>query len=226
MKEAAPLSLIIILGVSSISTLNHYREHRIKVKTGLYLEGFILVGAVGGTYVNMFLSEETLRVWFALVLLLLGGWTFFGILRASGSSSQPEGRNSITNLSMYRKIAVFALAFLSGTIAGSLGIGGGVVMIPILVYTVGMPMTVAAGTSSLMIAITALGSGIIYYARGQLLSVEHVFTFLLAGASGAYLSTRFSMRRLGSQLLSVIFASVLVLVGLFMLIEANLFHPT
>lgn len=224
MKEAVPLSLFIILGVSSISTLNYYRGHRIEPKTGLYLEVFTLVGAVSGTYMNTFLSEKLLRVLLALVLFLTGSRTFLGIAQLDGRlgrSSRTERGTSLIYLSLERKLVIFMLAFLAGIISGSLGIGGGVLKVPILVYMIDIPMTVAAGTSELMIMLTSLGSGLTYYLRGRF-ELEYAFPFLLAGLAGAYVSTKVSMKWLGSKQLSTIFASFVVLVGLFMLLEIYL----
>lgn len=221
MKEAAPLSLFIILGVSSISTLNYYRGHRIEPKTGLYLEVFTLVGAVTGTYVNTFLSEKLLRVLFTLVLLLTGSRTFLRVAQLDGSlgrSSRTERGTSLKTISLERKLVIFVLSFLSGIVAGSLGIGGGVLKVPIMVYMIDVPMTVAVGTSELMIMLTSLGSGLTYYLRGRF-ELEYAFPFLLAGLAGAYISSKVSMKWLGSKQLSTIFASFVVLVGLFMLFE-------
>ncbi|MFQ6125424.1 MAG: sulfite exporter TauE/SafE family protein [Candidatus Heimdallarchaeota archaeon] len=221
MKEAAPLSLFIILGVSSISTLTHYRERQIKPKTGLLLEVFTIIGAVGGTFVNTFLSEVVLRLCFAVVLFLIGGWTFLEVARVGERSPSKDQKGSIGTLSSGRKLVIFTLSFLIGLITGSLGIGGGVVKVPILVYVVGIPMPVAVGTSELMIVLTSLVSGLTYHLRGRL-EVISAIPFILAGMAGAYLSTRISMKRLGSKQLSTIFASFVILVGLFMLLETYL----
>jgi len=216
MKEAAPLSLVIIFGVSVISTLNHYREHRVSPKTGLLLEVFTLIGAAVGTFVNAYLPEAMLRFWFGLVLLLFGGWSLWRVARVKRSLSSLKSPGSILNLPIWRKIMVFTLSVLSGIVAGALGIGGGIIKVPLLVYTVGMPMTMAAGTSSLMIMFTSSVTGLLYYFQGQL-KVEHAFIFLFSGIWGAYIGSKFSTKRLGSQQLNTIFACVLVLVGLVML---------
>ncbi len=218
MKEATPLSLFITLGVSSISTLTHYREHQIKPKTGLFLEAFTLIGAVGGTFLNTFLSEVVLRTCFTVVLFLIGGWTFLEVARVGEQSIPKDQKNPIVALSNRRKLVISILSFLIGLITGSLGIGGGVVKVPILVYLVDISMPVAVGTSELMIVLTSLVSGLTYYLRGQL-EIISAIPFILAGVAGAYLSTQVSMKRLGSKQLSTIFASFMVLVGLFMLFE-------
>lgn len=217
MKEAAPLSLVIIFGVSVISTVNHYGEHRVAPKTGLFLEVFTLLGAAVGAFVNAYLPEAVLRFWFGLVLLLFGGWSLWRVSRGRKGPSSLKNPGSITNLPTWRKLMVFALAVLSGIVAGALGIGGGIIKVPLLVYTVGMPMTVAAGTSSLMIMVTSSVTGLLYYFQGQL-KVEHAFIFLFSGMLGAYLGTKLSTKRLGSQQLNAIFACVLVLVGFIMLL--------
>jgi len=217
MKEAAPLSLFIILGVSSVSTLSHHQKKRLDLKTGLFLQVFMIIGAVGGTYVNTYLSEATLRLMFGIILLLVGIRSVHGVKHANESPSLPTGESYITNLSWERKTTIITLVFLAGVASGSFGIGGGPLVVPLLVHGVGMPMTIAAGTSQLLIVFASLLSAFTYYIRGQL-ELGHAVYFILAGSLGAYLSTRISIERLDSKQLSMIFASCVVLIGLFMLL--------
>ena len=50
-----------------------------------------------------------------------------------------------------------------------LGIGGGVIKVPVLNAWCGMPLRAAAATSAFMIGVTATAGAIIYYVHGQLL---------------------------------------------------------
>ena len=53
-------------------------------------------------------------------------------------------------------IAGLPLSALSGLMAGLLGIGGGVIKIPLMVLLLGVPMKTAVGTSCFMVGVTAL----------------------------------------------------------------------
>jgi GAF domain-containing protein len=59
-------------------------------------------------------------------------------------------------------------SFLAGNISGLLGIGGGVVKVPIMTLVMGIPMRAAIATSNFMIGVTAAASAIIYYQHGYI----------------------------------------------------------
>src|SRR4029079_2225253 len=59
-----------------------------------------------------------------------------------------------------------AASFLAGNVSGAFGIGGGILKVPVLNAWCGIPMRVAAATSSLMIGVTAVASVPIQYASG------------------------------------------------------------
>ena len=62
-----------------------------------------------------------------------------------------------------------AASFIAGNVSSLLGIGGGVIKVPVLNGWCGMPLRAAAATSAFMIGVTATGGAIIYYVNGQLL---------------------------------------------------------
>src|SRR4029450_12989141 len=64
-------------------------------------------------------------------------------------------------------LAVVA-SFLAGNVSSLLGIGGGIIKVPILNAWCGMPLRAAAATSAFMIGVTATAGAVIYYGRGQL----------------------------------------------------------
>jgi hypothetical protein len=57
----------------------------------------------------------------------------------------------------------------AGMISGMLGVGGGVVKVPLMYLVMGVPFKVATATSNFMIGVTAAASAFIYYARGEML---------------------------------------------------------
>ena len=55
----------------------------------------------------------------------------------------------------------------AGVISGLLGVGGGVIKVPLMYLAMGVPFKVAAATSNFMLGVTAATSAFIYYARGD-----------------------------------------------------------
>jgi hypothetical protein len=64
-------------------------------------------------------------------------------------------------------LAMFA-SLTAGAVSGSLGIGGGILKVPVLNAYCGVPMRAAAATSALMIGVTAVSSVPLQYARGYI----------------------------------------------------------
>ncbi len=59
-------------------------------------------------------------------------------------------------------------SFLAGNVSGLLGIGGGIIKVPMMSLVMGVPLRAAIATSNLMIGVTAATSALIYYQRGFL----------------------------------------------------------
>ena len=64
-------------------------------------------------------------------------------------------------------VGMFA-SLLAGMVSGTLGIGGGILKVPILNAWCGVPLRAAAATSALMIGVTAVSSVPLFYARGEI----------------------------------------------------------
>jgi uncharacterized membrane protein YfcA len=61
-----------------------------------------------------------------------------------------------------------AASFVAGNVSSLLGIGGGIIKVPVLNAWCGVPLRAAAATSAFMIGVTATAGAVIYYGRGQL----------------------------------------------------------
>jgi uncharacterized membrane protein YfcA len=106
----------------------------------------------------------------------------------------------------------------AGAISGLLGVGGGIVKVPVLNSFCGIPIRVAAATSSFMIGVTAAASAILYFARGDValpLTAAVCLGSLPASLLGAQLADRVEARSL-----KVIMALLLVGVAAQMLLKA------
>jgi uncharacterized membrane protein YfcA len=112
-----------------------------------------------------------------------------------------------------RRVAVLPIAYLGfalGFLAGLLGIGGGVALLPVLVYGYGFPMRQAAGTGILVLVVSASAGTFLHALRGHVhLGLVAV---LLIGASlsaqvGVLASRRLSLRSLRRLFTAVLLAA-------------------
>jgi uncharacterized membrane protein YfcA len=92
---------------------------------------------------------------------------------------------------MYGLIAVFGLVV--GFIAGLLGVGGGIFIVPFMVYVCKFPTKIAAGSSHLIISFSAL-AGIIGHATAHQFDLPLILATGIAVLIGGNLGARLSMK--------------------------------
>ncbi|MCK5547370.1 MAG: TSUP family transporter, partial [Thermoplasmata archaeon] len=79
-----------------------------------------------------------------------------------------------------------------GILAGLVGVGGGVILVPMLYLVIGTPLSTARGTSSLLIGFSAAASTAVYFLHGMIdLSIVTgvILGITLGGKLGGYLGT-------------------------------------
>ncbi len=116
------------------------------------------------------------------------------------------------------------IGLTAGFLSSLLGIGGGVIVVPLLVLVAGLDQKIAQGISLLYVVPTALLGAILYHfhVRIQVDSTK-VSVMAIAGLAGAY-AGYLLMIRTTSAALTVIFAVALALLGVYMVIRARRAH--
>lgn len=158
--SAATNSLFLIMVSSASATAVYRKAKRIDIRMALTLEVFSASGAlIGGLYSASF-SPKFLALLFASVVSVAGVFMLRGgglsSRKSADSKSRFKWRRTLGDekYSINLLIAI-PLFFLVGTISGLIGIGGGVMKVPIMVILLGVPMGIAVGCSAFMIGFTA-----------------------------------------------------------------------
>ncbi len=178
---AVGVSLVCVI-VTSGASAGVYLERRVaNLRLGTVLELFTAVGALAGALAAFILPENILELLFAALLV------YVAVSMVRGRDPEPEnvedpaaaaataadGADSsfiaalsgpgyrVRHLGFGAAGSVFA-----GVTSALLGIGGGLVKVPVMHVLMGVPLRVATATSNLMIGITASASAIIYLLRG------------------------------------------------------------
>jgi uncharacterized protein len=103
---------------------------------------------------------------------------------------------------------------VAGLLSTMLGIGGGIIKVPVLISWCGVPIRVAAATSAFMIGVTATSGAIIYYGQGVMvpaLAAAAVLGVRIGTASGLRLG-----RRWRAKWLKLLLAGILLIVAVAM----------
>lgn len=176
-REAVGVSLVCVVVTSGAAAGVYLQRHVANLRLGMALELFTASGALLGGFVAFLVSEQVIAGLFAALL----GYTTLTMIRRGGRAADegvvldagvgtPEDHDGgPLDGPGYRvhHVGPGVVGSLgAGIISALLGVGGGVVKVPLMHLAMGVPLRAAAATSNLMMGVTAGASAIIYLLRG------------------------------------------------------------
>lgn len=208
-KTAVVSSLAIVGAIAVAGAFDNVRHGTISVR---HLLWFGLPGMAGtwlGAQVSGWVPGSVQLLVFALVMLLAAIF----MLRSS-RGREPGGRAAPGRL--------VASGVFVGAMTGFVGVGGGFLIVPALVFFGGMAMQGAVGTSLAIIALNAAagfaGHYLLFEDGGLELDWTLIGVFIAVGVIGSLLGGRLG-RKLPQQILRRVFAVALILIAVFMIVE-------
>ena len=100
-----------------------------------------------------------------------------------------------------------------GVLSAIMGVGGGFILVPAMIYVLRMPASVVVGTSLFQIIVTTALTGVLQAGRNQTVDIVLATLLLAGGVMGAQLGARASSRFRAEELRAVL-ALIVLLVGL------------
>jgi uncharacterized membrane protein YfcA len=227
-----------IVAASASGTFAHARAGSVDFRMGiLLLVGGVVGGSMGVYLIKLLrsLGEADFFIKSTYVVMLggIGSYMFFeslGNLRgrdlrsraAAGKHQSVYGRavRSLpfqvyfhrSNVSVSVMVPIF-LGVLVGALAAIMGVGGGFIMVPMMVYLLRMPMHVVVGTSLFQILFTCINVTVLQATVNHTVDFILALVLLLGSATGAQLGARVSTRLKADQLKIMMAAIVLVVMG-------------
>lgn len=160
--QAIATSLCCVIATSSGAAASFIEDRLSDVRLGMTLELATTAGAISGALLAGMVSRETLALLFATFLVFSAASMVrrgFGEMPSAGTA--PESYT-------VRRLPLGLLGSGgAGAVSGLLGVGGGLIKVPLMYLAMGVPFKVATATSNFMIGVTAAASAFIYYARGD-----------------------------------------------------------
>jgi len=207
-KVSIATTLLCTVVTSSSASSVYLEKGLVNMKTALLLEPTTALGAITGAFITIAIPSEVVKVVLAVVLLHLA---IVMMYRAVNARSIGEGKgyelSLAPSISLKRRILAVVISFIAGMLSGMLGIGGGVIKVPLLVLVLGLPLKSAVATSSFMIGLTAAAGSMVYLLKG-LIEPSLVIVMSSGIMPGAVLGAR-TARRLKPRLLSLLLSSIL-----------------
>ncbi len=213
---AVGTSLVCVIATSNGGAAVNLAAGRADVRLGLVLAAGTVVGAITGAVLAGILPERVLAGLFAAVLAYTTVAMLRGLRRASSGDEErvdptvSDGASAPAYRSRRLPLAVGG-SFAAGNISGLLGIGGGVVIVPLIHLGMKAPMQVAVATSNYMIGITGAAGAYAYLLRGDV-DPRQAAPVVLGVVAGSALGARIASRIRGTWLV-VSFAVVLAYVA-------------
>lgn len=218
---------------SSVSgSITHFRRGTLDVKLGTVLLVGGLVGATVGVWIFSFLrSIGQLDLIVSLLYVILLGTVGGLMLKESISALRRAARNETVTLRRpghhnwvhrlplkmrFKKskiylsiIPIVALGFGIGILTSIMGVGGGFIMVPAMIYLLRIPTSVVVGTSLFQIIFVTAYTTVVQAATNYSVDVVLAFILMVAGVIGAQYGVRVGQKLRGEQLRALLALLVL-----------------
>ena len=224
-----------IVASSFSGVLAHFRRKTVDIKMGMVLLAGGLVGAFFGVQLFRILKElgqvELLvQLCYVVFLGVIGGLMFFESLRAILRTRDPNAKLPPRKKHMWvhglplkmrfrqsqlyiSAIPPFIIGAMVGVLAAIMGVGGGFIMVPAMIYILGMPTKVVVGTSLFQIIFVTGFTTLMHATQNYTVDAVLALLLLIGGTIGAQVGTRIGVRMKAEQLRILLALMVLAVCG-------------
>ncbi|MBC9251067.1 hypothetical protein A9179_12350 [Pseudomonas alcaligenes] len=200
MHDAIGVSLGAVALTALVGAIPRARRGQVSWRPVLLLSLCGLPGNALGQWLSRYVAESVLIVAFCLLVL----WSAWRMWRSASLPRSGQGA--------VRSLPLLGIGLGVGLLSGLLGVGGGFLVVPGLLWFTPLSMLAATATSMAVIALVS-GGGFLLYLSGASPSPLLLFGLAGGGALGVLVGNRLA-QRLGGQRLQRLFALLLVLVSL------------
>ncbi len=225
------MALLVVFFNAASGSIAYAYLKRTDYFSGIWFAVATLPGAIGGALLVGAIPRRAFDGIFAAAII---GIAVFIALRSRMNAIQPPptgrglvhrelrdrlGHRYIYSYPLWKGVAISTVV---GFVSSLLGVGGGVVHVPVMATTLHFPVHIAAATSHFVLAFTALEGSIVHFADGSLGWDSNLAQAMLLAAGavpGAQVGARLAQRLHGAAIIRAL-AVALVLVGVRLAIKA------
>ena len=210
-----------ILGASTSGAIAHFKRRTVDVKMGMLLVLGGVIGSAFGVEIFRILKdlgqlELIIKLCYVLFLGTIGLLMFVESIRALRDIKKNKKRLKkrhhswmqglplkvrfrVSNLYI-SSIPAVVIGFFVGILASIMGVGGGFIMVPAMIYILGMPTKVVVGTSLFQIIFVTGVTTFLHASKNFSVDIVLATLLLIGGVVGAQIGTRLGLRLQSEQL--------------------------
>jgi uncharacterized membrane protein YfcA len=220
--HAVGTSLLVIIFGGFSATIGYSRHKLVFFKVGLMLAVATIPGSIVGAFLTSVLPGATLGLIFGFFLIAVAVRMIFsnnlfrrkkpGAADSKVIWSEPE-----VLADKRRFLAAFGLCFFGGVVSALLGIGGGLVFVPILSIVLLLPIHVVVATSMFTMVFTSFAGVVQHWTLGNV-NLEYGLLLAVGAVVGAQVGA-WVCKRVSGEKLQVVFAVALILLSAQMILK-------
>lgn len=222
-----------IVASSFSGVLAHFRRRTVDLRMGTVLLVGGLIGAAAGVAIFNYLRsigqvDLMVRLCYVVFLGIIGTLMFIESLAAlrrssSGIKHKRKKHGLVHKLPLKMRFRVSGLyisvipplmvGLFVGVLAAIMGVGGGFIMVPAMIYILGMPTKVVIGTSLFQIIFVAAFTTMLHATTNYTVDVVLAVLLLVGGVIGAQIGTNIGLRMKAEQLRVLLALLVIIVCG-------------
>ncbi len=210
-----------LVGASVSGVLAHWRRQNVDAKLGLVM----MLGGVMGTTVGVWIFgvlqrlgqiDVVISLSYVVFLGTIGGLMLVESVRAMTRRRSPTGARGKLHRHIWlhglpfkmrfhrsklyiSALLPFGIGVAGGILVAIMGIGGGFLLVPAMIYLLNMPTAMVAGTSLFQIIFSTAAATLMHAAINQTVDVMLALLLLIGGVTGAQFGTKAAMKLRGEQ---------------------------
>jgi uncharacterized protein len=225
-----------IVASSFSGVLAHFRRRTVDIKMGLVLQVGGLIGAGLGVIVFNYLKalgqvDLLVKLCYVVFLGIVGGLMFIESLNAIRKTRKAGGKppavrrqrgwvHALPFKMRFRTSGLYisvippiVVGICVGILAAIMGVGGGFIMVPAMIYILGMPTKVVVGTSLFQIILVTAFTTMLHATTNYTVDIVLAVLLLVGGVIGAQIGTRIGVKMKAEQLRILLALMVLLVCG-------------
>ncbi|SHH36448.1 sulfite exporter TauE/SafE family protein [Tepidibacter thalassicus] len=218
--NAATTSQLIMMGTSIASMIIFNKHKKVDWKLALIIDPPTDIMAFVGGYFAGNIEATILKWMFAILLIVISIFMLISVKEKTIEQTDKLGYWNRTfgeykyTVNLWLALPITAIV---GFFAGAIGISGGAFKIPLMVILCGIPMEIAVGTSSAMVAVTALMGFIGHSINGDF-SPQLAIPLTVVAVIGGLIGSKYAIKSKPKNLKKV-FALTNLLAAIIMIIN-------